>query len=150
MKGSRSGSGKVNMRCGRIKRKNMFMESNIFGNKKLLCGQIKKFVTFHSKRITNENTYNSSSIKLGSMRRKVRSISKTTKHFKMRISGSCVHQDFKRGFVLENRSRQPINNVGYMKYAFTPKSLWQIGLKSDSSSYIEQVLVLPFYNRVLL
>jgi TfoX/Sxy family transcriptional regulator of competence genes len=41
MKGSRSGSGRVNKRCGRIKRKNMFMESNIFGNKNFFVDKSK-------------------------------------------------------------------------------------------------------------
>jgi hypothetical protein len=48
-----------------------------------------------------------------------------------------MHQNFKRSFVLEDRSRQFINEIGCMKNTVTPEGQREVGLRSDSSSYIE-------------
>jgi hypothetical protein len=67
----RSGKRGINKRCRGMKRKDMLMKDHISKDKKLLCRKIKQFIAFHAKRVTNEDTRESSSIKFGSVNRKV-------------------------------------------------------------------------------
>ena len=64
----------------------------------------------------------------------------------MRVRRNSTQKDFIGSFIIQQRTRQPINKIDCCKDAVSPELQRQIGLKPKGSSNTQYMLVLPFYN----
>ena len=126
------------------------MKHNIMGDKYLFGVKIKQFVTFYTNRVTNENTKSSFGVKFSSVCRQCRGKGKITKYLERRVVMNLFVKKLIRCFVANKRRRTSVNQKGSSQYTLRPKLNWNSRLKIESSSHIEQVLMLSFSNIILL
>lgn len=68
----------------------------------------------------------------------------------MGVSWWLVLKDLVSRFIIKKRSRSKIDQINSMKNTISPKNHMNIWLEFQSSSYIKNMLMLSFYNSILL
>jgi hypothetical protein len=103
----------------------VFIKNEMTGYINFTCGKIKTFISMMVQAITNKNTVFRSEIDyVFVIWSKIRPAC-TTKNFKEMIVRSMTINNFVWRFLIENRSRETIDNISGREKSIFPKLLWK-------------------------